>query len=123
MGTNRRVTLPYDFKKCEETGRIANFAKAGGLAERRFEGIYYSDQIEPTHSDDHEIPRFTWWDHRSGQEWVQYDFPEAQRVSRVRIYWFDDTGLGQCRIPAGWQLYYWDDQDNSSGGILERSFQ
>ena len=23
----------------------------------------------------------------------------------------DDTGRGQCRIPAGRQLYYWDDQD------------
>lgn len=23
----------------------------------------------------------------------------------------DGTGRGQCRIPAGWQLYYWDDQD------------
>ncbi|HQY94446.1 hypothetical protein, partial [Caldilinea sp.] len=28
--TNRRVTVPYDFQKCEETGRIANFAKAAG---------------------------------------------------------------------------------------------
>ena len=33
----------------------------------------------------------------------------------------DGTGRGQCRIPAGWQLYYWDDQDNFSGGILEWS--
>ncbi|RPJ00544.1 MAG: hypothetical protein EHM39_04675, partial [Chloroflexi bacterium] len=28
--TNRRVTIPYDFQKCEETGRIDNFVKAAG---------------------------------------------------------------------------------------------
>jgi len=41
--TNRRVTVPYDFQKCEETGRIDNFAKAGGLMEGNFEGIYFND--------------------------------------------------------------------------------
>lgn len=43
MKTNRKVTVPYDFKKCEETGRIDNFAKAGGLMEGKFEGIYFND--------------------------------------------------------------------------------
>ncbi len=31
MDTNRVTTVWYDFKKCEETGRIDNFAKAGKL--------------------------------------------------------------------------------------------
>ncbi len=43
METNRLVTIPYDFKKCEETGRISNFAKAGGLQDGEFEGIYFND--------------------------------------------------------------------------------
>jgi DUF1680 family protein len=43
METNRKVTVPYAFKKCEETGRIDNFAKAGGLMEGKFEGIYFND--------------------------------------------------------------------------------
>jgi len=43
MRTNREVTIPYDFKKCEETGRIDNFAKAGGLMEGKFEGIRFND--------------------------------------------------------------------------------
>ena len=29
--TNRKVTIPLAFKKCEETGRINNFSKAAGL--------------------------------------------------------------------------------------------
>jgi DUF1680 family protein len=43
METNRKVTVRYCFKKCEETGRIDNFAKAGGLMEGKFEGIYFND--------------------------------------------------------------------------------
>ena len=41
--TNRDVTLWYEFKKCEETGRIDNFAIAGGLKEGGFTGIYFND--------------------------------------------------------------------------------
>ncbi len=37
------VTIPYDFDKCESTGRIDNFAKAGGLMPGKHEGIYYDD--------------------------------------------------------------------------------
>lgn len=41
--TNRTVTIAYDFKKCEETARINNFAVAGKLVEGKFEGIPYND--------------------------------------------------------------------------------
>ncbi|WP_276391974.1 glycoside hydrolase family 127 protein [Eudoraea chungangensis] len=41
--TNRNITLPYNFKKCEETGRISNFSKAGGLEDGDFEGIFFND--------------------------------------------------------------------------------
>ncbi len=63
-----------------------------------------NDQLEPASSDDHEIPRFTWWDHRGTTEWAQYDFAEPVTVSRVAVYWFDDTGRGQCRVPKAWKL-------------------
>jgi len=43
METNRRVTIPYAFEKCEETGRIDNFEKAGELKPGEFEGIRYND--------------------------------------------------------------------------------
>ena len=43
LETNRTVTLPYDFQKCEETGRISNFAKASGLMEGKHEGIFFND--------------------------------------------------------------------------------
>jgi DUF1680 family protein len=63
-----------------------------------------NDQIEPDSSIDHAIPRHTWWDHRGTSEWVQYDFASSTKVSKVDVYWFDDSGRGQCRVPQSWRL-------------------
>ncbi|HHY85459.1 MAG TPA: hypothetical protein GYA07_07975 [Verrucomicrobia bacterium] len=65
-----------------------------------------SDGLEPSTSNDHSIPRFTWWNHRGSKEWVQYDFDQAREVSEVEVYWFDDTGIGQCRIPRSWRVLH-----------------
>ena len=43
LETNRTATLPANFHKCEETGRIANFEKAAGLKEGKHEGIFFDD--------------------------------------------------------------------------------
>ncbi|MCA9419141.1 MAG: glycoside hydrolase family 127 protein, partial [Candidatus Omnitrophica bacterium] len=43
LETNRRVTLPVCFQKCEETGRLSNFAKAAGRLEGPFQGIRFDD--------------------------------------------------------------------------------
>jgi hypothetical protein len=64
------------------------------------------DGPEPSSSNDHDIPRFTWWDHLGTKEWVQLDFPRPKKVAAVEVYWFDDTGKGQCRLPASWRLLY-----------------
>lgn len=39
----RNVTIPFAFRKCEETGRIANFARAAGLDTSAFTGLRYDD--------------------------------------------------------------------------------
>jgi len=44
--TNRKVTIPAAFKKCEETGRIDNFAIAGGLKEGEHKGVYPFDDTD-----------------------------------------------------------------------------
>ena len=40
LETNRAVTVRHDFDKCETTGRVANFAVAGGLAKGDFVGLF-----------------------------------------------------------------------------------
>ena len=42
------------------------------------------DGLEPPNSNDHEIPRFTWWPHRGTDEWVQYDLARRRRFPRSR---------------------------------------
>lgn len=69
------------------------------------------DGLVPRDSNDHTIPRFTWWPHRGDAEWVQYDFGEPREVSSVSVYWFDDTGDGECRVPKSWRLLYKDGED------------
>jgi DUF1680 family protein len=65
-----------------------------------------SDQHDMANSNDHGVPRMTWWDRKGFSEWVQYNFAEPARVSAVEVYWFDDTDQGQCRVPASWELQY-----------------
>ncbi len=67
-----------------------------------------NDQVEPFKSNDHEIARHTFWDHKGTDEWLQYDFAEPAEVSKVKLYWFDDTGRGSCRVPESWRLLYRD---------------
>ena len=64
------------------------------------------DGLEPKDSNDRSIPRFTWWDHRGSSEWVQYAFKSKRKVSSVQVYWFDDTGMGSCRVPQSWKVLY-----------------
>ncbi len=47
METNRAVTIPFAFRKCEETGRIDNFAIAGGLKKGEQCGVYPFDDSDP----------------------------------------------------------------------------
>jgi len=69
-----------------------------------------NDNILPKSSIDHDIARLTWWDHRGTREWVQYDFEKPKKLAAAEVYWFDDTGRGSCRVPAGWNLQ-WKDGD------------
>jgi len=67
-----------------------------------------NDQLEPANSNDQSIPRFTWYNHKGTAEWVQYDFKSPTKVSAVEVYWFDDTGAGDCRVPKSWRVLYKD---------------
>jgi hypothetical protein len=37
---------------------------------------------------------------------MQYDFSKPRTVASVKVRWFDDTGRGQCRVPASWRVVY-----------------
>jgi hypothetical protein len=84
-----------------------------------------NDGILPKSSGDPSIPRFTWWDHRGTEEWVQYDFEKPRKLSGVEVYWFDDTGKGQCRVPESWKVMVksgdgWKDVSGASAYGVEK---
>jgi hypothetical protein len=83
------------------------------------------DGRTPSSSADMSIPRFTWWDRRGTTEWIQYDLRQAREVSTASAYWFDDTGFGQCRVPASWRVMWldgstWREVEGASAYGVER---
>lgn len=67
-----------------------------------------NDQLEPANSIDHSIPRHTFWPRKGTTEWVQLDLAQTATVNAAEVYWFDDTGRGECRVPKSWRLLYRD---------------
>jgi hypothetical protein len=65
-----------------------------------------NDQHEPKSSGDRLKRHFDWWPAKGTNQWVQYDFTKPARVSGVEVYWFDDTGIGECRLPKSWRVLY-----------------
>jgi hypothetical protein len=74
------------------------------------EGIRHSpaavnDGEEPAASND-PSSYFDWWPEKGKTEWLEYTFPAASKVSQVQVYWFDDTGRGEVRVPAACRVLY-----------------
>ncbi len=66
------------------------------------------DGQAPKASGDESVGFFHWWPKKGTTEWVEYTFPAETTVSESRLYWFDDSGRGECRVPASWRLLYQD---------------
>lgn len=48
------------------------------------------------------------WPRKGTDEFVQYNWETPQTIKGVKLYWFDDTGFGECRPPAKWEIQYLD---------------
>lgn len=83
-----------------------------------------NDLREPKTSRDRYKAHFDWWPAKGTNQWVQYDFAKPARVSAVEVYWFDDTGIGECRMPKSWRVLFrqngeWKPVTNPSGYGVE----
>jgi hypothetical protein len=67
-----------------------------------------NDGLEPRSSGEQPAQLCHWWPHAGTEEWAQYTWKKPTGVAGVKVYWFDDTGRGACRLPASWQLLYQD---------------
>ena len=76
-----------------------------------------TDQLEPSSSIDHSNPFFHWWPRKGTTEWIQLDFKNTEKISQVTVYWFDDTGIGECRLPKSWRLLYREGRTSTSPAL------
>ncbi|OGD28739.1 MAG: six-hairpin glycosidase [Candidatus Aminicenantes bacterium RBG_19FT_COMBO_65_30] len=91
----------------------ARIAREPGLAatakvtasERAVNPRRANDQFEPEGSDD-AASYMHWWPKKGTAEWIDYTFDAPVRVSEASVYWFDDTGGGECRVPVSWRILY-----------------
>jgi DUF1680 family protein len=70
-----------------------------------------NDQGEPKSSRDGTDSFFHWWPEKGTTEWVEYTFDKPSRVSETEVYWLDDTGSGECRVPVSWRVLYKEGDD------------
>ncbi|MDH7504053.1 MAG: glycoside hydrolase family 127 protein, partial [Verrucomicrobiota bacterium] len=73
------------------------------------EGV--NDGVEPKGSRVHPGRLCHWWPHKGSTEWVQYTWKTPVAVQAAEVYWFDDTGAGECRLPDSWEILYLDGTD------------
>ena len=64
-----------------------------------------NDGEEPRSSSDSDS-YFDWWPKKGTKEWVEYAFEKPAAVSQIEVYWFDDTGRGEVRVPRSWRVLY-----------------
>ncbi|MCH5246797.1 MAG: glycoside hydrolase family 127 protein [Muribaculaceae bacterium] len=67
-----------------------------------------NDRLTPKDEFDTSCPYIHFWPNLGTQEWIVYEFPQAEEVSSSTVYWFDDAPWGGCRVPASWKIYYKD---------------
>jgi hypothetical protein len=87
-----------------------------------------NDGAIPGSSGDTAGGNFDWWDRKSTEEWAAYEFRRPVSVSGVEVYWFDDTGRGECRVPESWSVEWLDGetwrpvQASVAYGVLRDAF-
>ncbi|HEV8483206.1 MAG TPA: glycoside hydrolase family 127 protein [Blastocatellia bacterium] len=84
-----------------------------------------NDQSEPRSSSDPSEGFFHWWPKKGTTEWVEYTFEKPLPVSETEIYWLDDTGRGEVRVPLSWRVLYkvgeeWKAVENSQPYVVEK---
>lgn len=64
------------------------------------------DQNIPQNSGDNSSQQLDFWPHKGTTEWIQFEWDQPQTLSNVKVYWFDDTGRGECHLPQSWRALY-----------------
>lgn len=65
-----------------------------------------TDQLIPANSADASAGQLDFWPHKNTTEWLQFEWDRKHEISGVKVYWFDDSDHGGCRVPQSWRVLY-----------------
>jgi hypothetical protein len=101
-----KVWLPVAPMPAAAAGLAARAKVTMSFANDNCRPAAINDGLEPRSSGDQPAALCHWWPHKGTREWVQFTWREPVSVGGAKVYWFDDTGRGECRLPASWQVEY-----------------
>ena len=103
-----RVWLPVSPQSLPMRGLEAKAKVTVSFANDNCQPQGINDGLEPKSSGEQPAALCHWWPHKGTAEWAQYTWNRPVQVSSAKVYWFDDTGRGECRLPASWRIEYLD---------------
>jgi DUF1680 family protein len=106
-----KVWLPVSPPILPARGLAARAKVSVSFANDNCQPLGINDGMEPKNSGEQPAALCHWWPHKGTSEWAQYTWKTPVQVSGAKVYWFDDTGRGECRLPASWRIEYLDGGD------------
>lgn len=102
------VWIPYEQSAArpKPAPTIASTSKVSASLKNKRMFSAIKDQYEPADSKDTNFPYLHWWPAKNTNEFIQYDFASEQTISESKVYWYDDSPWGGCRIPVSYKLLY-----------------
>lgn len=85
---------------------IASKSKISGSVNSQRMLSSLNDQYEPSSSEDKSALYLHWWPKKNPEEYIEYAFDQEYTISESKVYWYDDSPFGGCRIPASYELMY-----------------
>jgi hypothetical protein len=106
-----RVWLPIAPPTSKSAGLESRATVKMSFANGNCEPNAINDGVEPVKSSDQPETLAHWWPHKGTEEWAQYTWPSPVTVRGSKVFWFDDTGRGECRLPAAWHVEFLDGKE------------
>lgn len=102
------VWIPYEasLSRPKPAKTIASKSTISGSVNSQRMLSSLNDQFEPSSSEDKSALYVHWWPKKNTEEYIEYTFDQEYTISESKVYWYDDSPFGGCRIPAKWELLY-----------------
>jgi hypothetical protein len=102
------VWIPYQesLSRPKPAPTIASKSKiSGSVNSQRMLGSI-NDQYEPSSSEDKSALYLHWWPKKNTEEYIEYKFDQEYTITESKVYWYDDSPFGGCRIPASYEILF-----------------